>query len=340
MQAIGWPLYFFLMILINDKLSTNVSLFAQSYGLILIIIVFNTGALAIYSFLRIRFFMRNILIVAVTLIGVTVFLYFAVHVLFPIFSPSNAPSPDSPSPREDFFWRMLERYFNMAFIIGVAYLWIFSGYNKEQYDKENALRIQNDRTRKKYQLLFLSGQIDSHFIFNTLTLIQAKCAELQLEVTSVIQQFTNLLQYKFKDIDQVEILAEIDSEVNIVQQYISLQSARFSDCYIDFVVKESYYNTLKIPPCILLTIIENVFKHGIYRDPKRPAVAMLHLTEETIYFYCSNSFKKGQPKQPSTGLGLKNIRERLELIYPGNYSFDSWEVEDRFYVELKINQVN
>ena len=68
-------------------------------------------------------------------------------------------------------------------------------------------------------------------------------------------------------------------------------------------------------------------------------MARLRLTKETIRFYCSNSFKKGQPKQPSTGFGLKYIQQQLELIYPGNYSFDSWEVEDRFYVELKINQL-
>ena len=167
-QAIGWPLYFFLMILINDKLSTNVSLFGKLYALILLIIVFNTGAFVIYSILRKRFFMRKFLIVLITLIGVTAFLYFAIHVLFPILSPPIAPSLDSPPPIVDFFWRMLEKYLPMVAIIGFAYYFIFSGYNKELYDKEKELRIQIDMTRSRYQFLFLSGQIDSHFIFNNL----------------------------------------------------------------------------------------------------------------------------------------------------------------------------
>jgi LytS/YehU family sensor histidine kinase len=93
-----------------------------------------------------------------------------------------------------------------------------------------------------------------------------------------------------------------------------------------------------IIPFVLITLVENAFKHGDLKNMDYPIIVRLKIEGNKLYFTCNNKKKTG-PKELSTGIGLDNIKKRLDLAYPNNYSFVVKDEAEMYTTELTIHQL-
>ena len=120
-----------------------------------------------------------------------------------------------------------------------------------------------------------------------------------------------------------------------LQNFIDLQKIRFSDkAYIDFKV-EGKIQAQQIVPLLLIAFIENAFKHGVANDPLTPIRLLIDVDDEHLHFYMQNK-KHTNNRDASGGIGLNNVKRRLNLLYPNKYNLDIRDETDTYTVELSL----
>lgn len=181
---------------------------------------------------------------------------------------------------------------------------------------------------------FLKSQINPHFLFNTLNGIYSQAHQKSEHTETSILKLSDLLRYVLYDSSETKV--ELSKDIQYLTNYIDLQKLRLSQkVVIRYGVSG---NTLgkRIVPLLLITFVENAFKHGI--SYTKPSTIDINITifEKTLTLLVSNpvtetnSFVAG-------GLGLKNVTRRLDLLYPGNYWLDIVHNDYLHIVNLKIN---
>ena len=128
----------------------------------------------------------------------------------------------------------------------------------------------------------------------------------------------------------------LSEEINILENYISLEKIRVVDCQIN-VTKEGQFQKVKIVPLLLLPFVENAFKYGTGIEAGQIDL-QFNLNESNVFtFYCRNKVVQKNGKVHSGGIGLENVKKRLALKYAGNYRLDLTDKDGFFTVELEIN---
>ena len=189
----------------------------------------------------------------------------------------------------------------------------------------------------KAELSFLRSQISPHFIFNILNsivyLIRTKASEQAEDVT---MRLSSLMRYMLSDSDQT--MVPLTNELAYLENYIDLQKMRFDgNVDFDFQVKGNADGHM-IEPMLLIPFVENAVKHGVGLVDKPFIQVILETTEHGLHFLVKN--KKGKEEQvfkdPSSGIGLKNVRRRLELLYPKKHALTIQEDDVNFSVDLQL----
>jgi hypothetical protein len=234
----------------------------------------------------------------------------------------------------------------------VDLLWIFLIYEffsfgyyfaRESVSKEKRLRamelekarIEADRLKSEYA--FLRAQINPHFLHNTLNLFYAKSISVSEELSEGILTLCEIMRYSMhageQDVDTVLLSREIEH----VQNVIKINQLRFSNRLQVVFDISGDINEIRIIPLVIITLVENAFKHGELNNDQYPLVMQLKVSEEdgTIYFSTHNRKKTG-PKELSNGIGMDNIRRRLEATYKNNYSLTTTEEADNYTASLWI----
>ena len=130
--------------------------------------------------------------------------------------------------------------------------------------------------------------------------------------------------------------APLADEIEHVRNVIKINQLRFSNnLKVNFEVN-GVLNGATIIPFVLITLVENAFKHGDLKSPEAPIDIKISKEGNKLYFYCKNKKKTG-PKELSTGIGLDNIKKRLDLAYGNKYSFNVKEDTEFYITELTIN---
>ena len=183
---------------------------------------------------------------------------------------------------------------------------------------------------KEEELKFLKMQIHPHFLFNTLNTIYGLSLKKDDLTPMMILKLSELLDYILYQIHNPFVL--LKDELNHLSNYIDLERIRFRDT-LNITTEFKHREALQIPPMLLIPFVENSFKHGKREN------GTLYININTDYdsgwfkFYISNSSEL-QPK--SKGIGLENIKKRLELLYPDRYKLLIKEEKTRFMVELQL----
>lgn len=210
---------------------------------------------------------------------------------------------------------------------------------REQKMRQRLLLLEKQNL--KQELEQLRYQINPHFLMNTLNNIHVLVDVDKERAQRAIIDLSGLMRYALYN--SHEYMAPLADELRFIQQYISLMRLRYSEKVdISCSLPDSIPTNIGIPPLLLVTFIENAFKHGVSYKQNSYIYIRLFLDEEQqrIHFQCINS---RIPESPSTkkehqGIGLANVRKRLELIYPGNYSLDiNGNTPTSFSVDLTIN---
>lgn len=201
-------------------------------------------------------------------------------------------------------------------------------------------RVTERRLREEkltLELKYLRSQINPHFLYNTLNNLYSVALKNKDEETAKgITKLSHMMRFMLDGIN--ENLIPLEKEISYLTSYLDLQKLRFSeqdDININFDIKGDITN-IKIPPFVFIVFIENAFKYGI--DYKKHSFVDIKfaVSDNKLRFNIRNSIlKTGDLRNP--GIGLKNIRERLDLLYPGCYNLEIASENDIFNLDLIIS---
>ncbi|WP_343330747.1 sensor histidine kinase [Polaribacter staleyi] len=192
--------------------------------------------------------------------------------------------------------------------------------------------LQTKLELKEQELKFLKMQIHPHFLFNSLNTIYGFAIAKADEAPEMILKLSNLLDYILYQVDKPKVL--LIEEVNHLEDYISLEKMRFHDTLNVNFIKEKLNDSLQIPPMLLIPFVENSFKHGVIIDGILKVDIQLKVDANYLFFEIENSSK--EKEDINGGIGLENIKKRLEMLYPKKHQLEIIDKKDVFKVSLKI----
>jgi sensor histidine kinase YesM len=223
----------------------------------------------------------------------------------------------------DDFTRMLRNSLNLAiFAAGSTALALARRYvtAAQKLQESEAARAQSE-------YLNLRSQINPHFLLNTLNNIYALTAIDQERAQDAIQQLSKMLRHMLYDNQENEVL--LCDEVQFIENYINLMKIRLSDNVDVTFVPQIGNPSIKIAPLIFISLVENAFKHGI--SPTKHSFVHINivaiLNEVTFSIENSNHPKTNQDRS-GHGIGLSQVQRRLDLAYPGRYTWNKGVSDD------------
>ena len=181
---------------------------------------------------------------------------------------------------------------------------------------------ESEAARAHAELNNLRSQINPHFLLNTLNNIYALTAIDQSRAQDAIQQLSKLLRHILYDNEEKEVL--LQDEIQFLENYINLMKIRLSsnvDVKFENLVSPSDYN-LKIAPLIFISLVENAFKHGI--SPTIDSFIHIRIAashQDVTFFIANSNYPKTAHDRSGHGIGLQQVQRRLDLAYPGRYSW-------------------
>lgn len=204
-------------------------------------------------------------------------------------------------------------------------------------DKDRNRMQQLEKENLKQRLNYLRYQISPHFFMNTLNNIHALVDIDPEKAKKSIVELSKLMRHILYDGDTN--ISPLSDEVQFLQNYIALMKMRFTGMVkvnTDFPAMTSQKG---IAPLILAIFAENAFKHGVsYKSPSNIDMTLRCHNNEFILFTCKNSKRKDGAKEKDLdgGIGLRNVKNRLELIYGDRYHIDIKDTEDNYKVRLLL----
>jgi len=194
-----------------------------------------------------------------------------------------------------------------------------------------------EKEKLEAELKFLRSQIQPHFLFNTLNNLYALTLKKSESAPDVVIKLSNLLEYSLYS--EIKDEVPLNEELNLLKGYTDLEMLRFGKRLIlEFIIPEKADGYL-IAPLVLLPFVENSFKHGASRVSDSPFINItIGINNNKLRFVIINSYRIDdyQEQVTSERIGLKNVRRRLELLYPGKHKLDIWQENGIFGVDLEM----
>lgn len=247
------------------------------------------------------------------------------------FDPSLAPKPKRPNmpPGWLFFVRDM---LSLVFTIGLSAAIRMSA----RWSKAEAARKEAERSRAEAELKNLRNQLNPHFLLNTLNNIYALIAFNTDKAQQAVQELSKLLRYVLYDNQQTYV--PLCKEVDFIRNYIELMRIRLSSnvqMTTQFNIQPD--SQTPIAPLIFISLIENAFKHGI--SPTEPSFINICLAENDKEVICNirnSNHPKNMMDKSGSGVGLEQVSRRLEILYPGAYTWSKEISEDGKVYESKL----
>jgi LytS/YehU family sensor histidine kinase len=227
--------------------------------------------------------------------------------------------------------------FHIVYLILTSLLKLSKEWFELLESRTRVAQLEQEKTHN--ELKALRSQVNPHFLFNSLNNIYSLSLKKADETPQVILALSDMFRYMIYETG--EDLIELTKEVAFLEKYIKLQQIRSDQkADITFDVNGDTHG-IKVAPLVFLPFLENSFKHGIKGDTTGGYVHLrIDIDRDTIHFQLSNNKGKADDieKEKKSGIGLENVRRRLELQYPGNHTLDIKESEDGFFVSLKLTK--
>ena len=195
-------------------------------------------------------------------------------------------------------------------------------------------QVKLEKENVETQLAFLRNQVSPHFFMNTLNNIHALVDFDKDEAKESIIRLSGLMRHLLYDSE--EKLIPVRKEVEFIQNYIELMKLRFTERVTISLDLPNDLPEQSIPPLLFTSFIENAFKHGVSYNAPSFIQVVLSVAEDRLNFQISNSNFSVAALGSASGIGLKNIRQRLDLLYKDNYKLDIQNQSDIFAINLSI----
>ena len=205
------------------------------------------------------------------------------------------------------------------------------GYFKTREDQKKLLRLEKENLEQ--QLEYLKYQINPHFFMNTLNNIHALVDIDAEKAKSTILELSKMMRFVLYEGDKKGV--PLTREFGFIRNYITLMRLRYTDKVQISIDLPEQSPDLMIPPLMLITFIENAFKHGVSYQHDSFIEVKAEVQGDTLHFSCRNS-KAEKPNEEKGGVGLANVKQRLKLLYDNDYSLKIQDDSDIYSVQLTI----
>jgi hypothetical protein len=187
------------------------------------------------------------------------------------------------------------------------------------------------------ELQLLKAQVHPHFLFNTLNNIYSFTLNASPKAPEMVKKLSGLLHYIIHECNQPT--APLEKELKMIKDYMGLEKVRYGeqmDMQIDI---RGNYSGKMIAPLLLIPFVENSFKHGTSKMLSRPWVSLNIIVEDDMFYFMLNNSKPEEYISPAQngGIGLANVKKRLQLLYPDCHEVKMTEEPEHFTVLLEIN---
>ncbi|HZY82138.1 MAG TPA: sensor histidine kinase [Cyclobacteriaceae bacterium] len=215
----------------------------------------------------------------------------------------------------------------LKFFVSFTGVWLLVCLSMEWF------QLQEKKAHAEFQAL--SNQVNPHFLFNSLTVLYTLSLRDSKETSSAIIKLSDILRYVIYQSSQAAVA--LVSEAKIIRDYVDLQRYRVHPSTRIEISETLSNETASVSPMLFLPLVENSFKHGVHGETENAFVSIL-LEEEkgVINFTIANNKPAGQKMEGKGGIGLKNLQDRLLLIYPGRHKFTISETDTTFNIRMQI----
>ncbi len=186
----------------------------------------------------------------------------------------------------------------------------------------------------KTELKYLKAQIQPHFFFNTLNSLYALTIKKSDLAPNLVLKLSNFMRYVIYDTSKkkLPLLQEIDH----IDNYIELEKMRYGDRVDSRVDINGNIDDVKVVPMLFLPFIENAFKHGLKNNDRMELLISFERFENELIFISKNNYEDESKTKRLNGIGIKNVKRRLEILYPKKYTLNIAQKNNEYSILLKI----
>ena len=208
-----------------------------------------------------------------------------------------------------------------------------------KFVKDTLLNQQRQKEREKHyletELKFLKSQIQPHFFFNTLNNLYSLTLKKSDLAPDIVLKLSDLMSYMLYESSAP--LVPLKKEIEYLQNYLDVEQLRFGQRLSVAFTIEGQPEEVSIPPMILILFLENSFKHGVKNNISHILLTIsLKIADGSLWFHVENPLSEEEKAGENNGIGLKNVRRRLDLLYGESYTLDIREQDKLFTVSLKM----
>jgi sensor histidine kinase YesM len=231
-------------------------------------------------------------------------------------------------------------YFIVSTAVKIVQYLLFSFFLfnlKEKYEQKrlmNEIQMESLRTEINY----LRSQINPHFLFNTLNNLYGLALEKSDKAPEIIMRLSKIMDYMLYESEDATVYLKYDIEN--LRNYIEIERIRQGNNAVINFKQTGLLNSQKIVPLLLLPLVENGFKHGINKQIKNAFLDIhVFVAANSVKLSVTNNYKAslGIEADSRNGIGLNNLRRRLQLFYPNKHELITGEKESKYEAQLKIS---
>lgn len=214
-------------------------------------------------------------------------------------------------------------------IAGAAIKLMFDYSSLQQKMAETA------KEKAEAELNFLKSQINPHFLFNSLNSVYFLIDKNNVEARESLHKFSDMLRYQLYEVNGAKI--PVEKEIGYLKDYVDLQKLRKEENYSVSFSHSPAVSGFLIEPLLLIPFVENAFKHVSSHADKNNFVKLaLNRSDGLFIFSAENSTDKSKTTDIYSGIGLNNVKRRLELLYPGRHELIIRDENEVYKVNLKL----
>jgi hypothetical protein len=206
----------------------------------------------------------------------------------------------------------------------------------QQWLKAERTKKDIETEKLNTELSFLKSQVNPHFFFNTLNNIYSLAVVQSDQTAPAVMKLSSIMRYILTETQTN--LVPLQNEVDFITNFIDLQLVRLTDKVQVIFNADGDIDNKQIAPLLFIPFVENAFKYGVSTKEKTAINITLVTKENNVAFTVTNTIVKADKGIiETTGIGINNVKRRLELLYPGKHTLQVSEENNQFIVHLDIN---
>ncbi|HET9746952.1 MAG TPA: histidine kinase [Chitinophagaceae bacterium] len=238
-------------------------------------------------------------------------------------------------PQYAFFYLPFYSNINFTGALSTCCVMLAIKYYKDWYEKQHRTQ-QLSRENVQAELQLLKAQVHPHFLFNTLNNIYSFVLNRDNRAAGLVDKLAGMIDYMRTEGENS--LVPLEKEIRLIKDYVELEKVRYGDRLNLHVDINADDDQKFIAPLLMIPFVENSFKHGTSQMLRRPWIRLeITCVGNQLFFNLSNSKPSlVVPGRINKGIGLNNVKKRLQLLYPGRHQLDIYSTDESFSVNMQV----